>query len=64
MSLFSLVAAHALAAGRFHGNDINVSVRAKVKTDTATSWIDVREDRPFAGPIHWRRCPIVTRSAR
>jgi hypothetical protein len=63
MSLFSLVAA-ALAAERFHGNDINVSVKAKVKTDTATSWIDVRDDRPFAGPIHCQRCAIVTRSAR
>jgi transposase len=44
-----LIEAHVLAAERLHGDDTTVPVLAKGKTDTARSWIYVRDDRPFGG---------------
>ena len=48
--LHDLIAAHALAAERLHGDDTPVPVLAKGKTDTARAWVYVRDDAPFGGP--------------
>lgn len=48
--LYRRLEAHVLAAERLHGDDTTVPVLAKGKTDTARSWVYVRDDRPFAGP--------------
>ena len=48
--IFKRLEAHVLAAERLHGDDTTVPVLAKGKTDTARSWVYVRDDRPFGGP--------------
>ena len=48
--LHALIAAHALAAERLHGDDTTVPLLARGKTVTARLWTYVRDDRPFAGP--------------
>jgi hypothetical protein len=48
--IFKCLEAHVLAAERLHGDDTTVPVLAKGKTDTAPSWVYVRDDRPFGGP--------------
>jgi transposase len=48
--IFKRLEAHVLAAERLHGDDTTVPVMAKGKTDTARSWVYVRDDRPFGGP--------------
>jgi transposase len=47
--LHDLIAAHAMAAERLHGDDTPVPVLAKGKTDTGRIWVYVRDDRPFGG---------------
>jgi len=47
--LHALIAAHALAAGRLHGDDTTVPVLARGKTDTGRAWVYVRDDAPFGG---------------
>jgi hypothetical protein len=49
MPLYKLIEAHVLAAARIHGDDTTVPVMAKGKTDVARLWVNVRDDRPFAG---------------
>src|ERR1700740_375634 len=49
-AIFKPLYAHVLAAERLHGDDTTVPVLAKGKTDTARSWVYVRDDRPFGGP--------------
>lgn len=44
-----LIAAHVLAAERFHGDDTTVPVVAKGKTVTGRLWSYVRDDRPIGG---------------
>ena len=48
--IFERLEAHVLAAERLHGDDTTVPVLARGKTDTARSWVYVRDDRPFGGP--------------
>src|SRR5690348_18362434 len=48
--IFQRIEAHVFAAGRLHGDDTTVPVLARGKTDTARSWVYVRDDRPFGGP--------------
>jgi len=48
--LVTLIDAHAMAAGRLHGDDTTVPLLAKGQTVTARVWTYVRDDRPFAGP--------------
>jgi transposase len=48
--IFECLEAHVLAAERLHGDDTTVPVLARGKTDTARSWVYVRDDRPFGGP--------------
>ena len=48
--LVTLIDAHAMAAGRLHGDDTTVALLAKGQTATARVWTYVRDDRPFAGP--------------
>jgi transposase len=48
--IFKRLEAHVLAAERLHGDDTTVPVLAKGKTNTARSWVYVRDDRPFGGP--------------
>ncbi len=48
--IFERIEAHVLAAERLHGDDTTVPVLARGKTDTARSWVYVRDDRPFGGP--------------
>jgi len=48
--IFKRLEAHVLAAERLHGDDTTVPVLAKGKTDTARSWVYVRDDRSFGGP--------------
>ena len=48
--LVTLIDAHAMAAGRLHGDDTTVPLLAKDQTVTARVWTYVRDDRPFAGP--------------
>jgi transposase len=48
--IFERLEAHVLAAERLHGDDTTVPVLATGKTDTARSWVYVRDDRPFGGP--------------
>ncbi|MDK4724269.1 IS66 family transposase [Rhizobium sp. CNPSo 3968] len=43
------IEAHTFAAERLHGDDTTVPVLAAGKTDTARSWVYVRDDRPFGG---------------
>lgn len=45
--MFERIQAHVFSAGRIHGDDTNVPVLAKGKTDTAHIWTYVRDDRPF-----------------
>ena len=47
--MFERIQAHVFSAGRIHGDDTNVPVLAKGKTDTAHIWTYVRNDRPFGG---------------
>jgi transposase len=47
--LHDLIAVHALAAERIHGDDTTVPVLAKGKTDTARAWVYVRDDAPYGG---------------
>jgi transposase len=47
--IFQRIEAHVFAAGRLHGDDTTVPVLARGKTDTARSWVYVRDDRPFGG---------------
>ena len=49
--IFNLMAAHVFAGERIHGDDTTVPVLAKGKTDIARSWVYVRDDRPFGGPV-------------
>jgi transposase len=37
------------AGGRLHGDDTTVPVMARGQTDTARTWVYVRDDRPFSG---------------
>ncbi len=48
--IFARIEAHVLAAERLHGDDTNVPVLARGKTDVGRCWTYVRDDRPFAGP--------------
>jgi transposase len=48
--IFERIEAHVFAATRLHGDDTTVPVLARGKTDTARSWVYVRDDRPFGGP--------------
>ena len=48
--LVTLVDAHAMAAGRLHGDDTTVPLLAKGQTVTARVWTYVRDDRPFGSP--------------
>lgn len=48
--IFQRIEAHVFAAERLHGDDTTVPVLARGKTDTARSWVYVRDDRPFGGP--------------
>jgi transposase len=48
--IFERLEVHVLAAERLHGDDTTVPVLARGKTDTARSWVYVRDDRPFGGP--------------
>ena len=41
--------AYVMSAERLHGDDTTVPVLARGKTDTARSWVYVRDDRPFGG---------------
>lgn len=41
--------AYVMSAERLHGDDTTVPVLARGKTDTAQSWVYVRDDRPFGG---------------
>ena len=47
--LHRLIADHALAAERLHGDDTTVPVLAKGKTATGRAWVYVRDDAPFGG---------------
>jgi len=47
--IFERLEAHVLASERIHGDDTTVPVLAKGKTDTARTWVYVRDDRPFGG---------------
>ena len=47
--LHALIAGHARAADRLHGDDTTVPLLAKGGTRTARLWSYVRDDRPFAG---------------
>jgi len=47
--IFKRIEAHVFAADRLHGDDTTVPVLAAGKTDTARSWVYVRDDRPFGG---------------
>jgi transposase len=47
--IFDCFEAHVLAGERIHGDDTTVPVMAKGKTDTARTWVYVRDDRPFGG---------------
>lgn len=47
--LFDLIEAHVLAADRLHGDDTEIPILAKGKTDTGRIWTYVRDDRPFGG---------------
>lgn len=49
MPLFELLREHVLAAERLHGDDTTVPVLAKGKTITGRLWVNLRDDRPFAG---------------
>ncbi|RZA15322.1 MAG: IS66 family transposase, partial [Lysobacteraceae bacterium] len=48
--LVTLIDAHAMAAGRLHGDDTTVPLLSKGQTVTARVWTYVRDDRPFGGP--------------
>ena len=41
--------AYVMSAERLHGDDTTVPVLARGKTDTARTWVYVRDDRPFGG---------------
>jgi len=41
--------AYMMSAERLHGDDTTVPVLARGKTDTARTWVYVRDDRPFGG---------------
>lgn len=47
--LVALIAAHALAAERLHGDDTTVAVLARGKTITGRVWVYVRDDLSFGG---------------
>ena len=47
--LHELIEAHVLAARRLHGDDTPVRVLAKLRCDTARTWVYVRDDAPFGG---------------
>jgi transposase len=47
--IFDLIEAHVLAAERLHGDDTEIPILAKGKTDTGRIWTYVRDDRPFGG---------------
>jgi transposase len=51
MPLFERLRAHVMAAERLHGDDTTVPVLARGKTDIARTWVYVRDDRPFGGPV-------------
>jgi transposase len=47
--IFDLIEAYVLAAERLHGDDTEIPILAKGKTDTGRIWTYVRDDRPFGG---------------
>jgi hypothetical protein len=47
--IFDCIEAHVLAGERIHGDDTTLPVMAKGKTDTAKTWVYVRDDCPFTG---------------
>jgi transposase len=47
--IHALIENHVLSAGRLHGDDTTVPLRARGGTKTARLWTYVRDDRPFDG---------------
>ncbi len=62
--LFELIEAYVLSADRLHGDDTKIPILAKGKADTGRIWTYVRDDRPFGGEIHRRRCSTPRRDRR
>ena len=47
--VFKFIETTVFAGARLHGDDTTVPVMARGQTDTARTWVYVRDDRPFGG---------------
>src|SRR5205823_5798666 len=62
--VYELIRAHVFRAERVHGDETPVPVLARHQTRKGRLWVYVRDDRPFAGDHHKRRCSSIPATGR